>query len=253
MDEFKGGPVTFDIHRPLNERIVKDHIRRSMALRLPELDDAPLKHINVVANGPSALEYDFTGDAIALNGAMALFKDRDPPKYWAACDPQRHVVDFLVHRPAATEYWLASKIHPEVFELLRNRNVKLWHINDYDNPAPRRIPCAVSITLVTLMMLLRLGYRSVDVWGWDACYGPSGEHHAGETMTPTSPVVDIQIGLDGPSFKTTHSWAAEVQDAVGVVPVLEYCGMELNIHGDGLIVAGLCENQRKKLEQLQAA
>src|SRR4051812_23421948 len=114
-----------------------DQIRRNMdyalSLGLPEADGGPLKHLTVVANGPSARHLPLwpEGDTLALNGALKLFRTKGAsPTYWAGCDPQPMVADFLDDPPDSTIYFVASKCDKAVFDALKGRDVRLWHIAD---------------------------------------------------------------------------------------------------------------------------
>lgn len=232
--------VLFDIHTPLNNRTIKRQIKQAMALGLKEADPDPVSHLNIVANGPSARGVTFQGPVLALNGAINLFPPERPPNMWAACDPQALVADFLQNPSLDTTFLVASKCHPSVFKRLAGHDVRLWHINDQDIPGVRKVPTAVSVTLCALMLMHRLGWRKIDVWGWDCCFGSDGSHHAsGEGAPPMPGVINIEVD-DGRFYKSTATWAAEVKDASGILPVLAWCGTEVNIHGDGM-VAAICQ------------
>lgn len=258
------GPIEFAIQTPSDDAAVRSQIAHALTLGLPEVDCAQ-KRLHLIANGPSARNFNFNAaahwhhfgetalcDTMAINGALKLFTDRNcAPTYWIACDPQGPTpdlttpADFLTgHLPAETTYLVASKCHPAVFDLLKDRRVKLWHVNDQPVSFKRQVPCAVSVTLCAMMLANRLGYRNIDVWGWDACFAEDGAHHAatGE-LGITSDKVEIEVG-DGPEtlkFMSTATWACEVKDASGILPVLKWCGTDVVIHGRSMISAILPE------------
>lgn len=234
MEIAPGSRIAFQAITPLTDTIIKSHIRHSLTLGLPEVDGGDLPAINIVANGPSARGAVFPGMTMALNGAINLFRE-SPPTIWAGCDPQAALADFLVSPSRDTTYFVASKCHPDVFKALEGFDVRLWHISDQEVPNVRTVPCAVSVTLCAMMLMHRLGYRKLDIWGWDCSYGLNGEHHAAESVEPGADKIDILVG--DRTFKTNHTWACEVNDAMGIIPVLEWCGTEINIHGDGMLAA----------------
>lgn len=178
-------PVGFQIIVPHGEDTISAHIAHALSLGLPEFDDGPLKTLSVIANGPSASLYDFDtpGPTLALNGALKLFTDRGKaPTYWACCDPQALVADFLVNPPLETVYLVASKCHPLVFQMLQGRDVRLWHIDDHPmvKTGHRAIPVASSVTLCAISLMARVyGVRHFETYGWDACFNGT-EHHAGQ-------------------------------------------------------------------------
>ena len=229
--------VVFDIKTPVNAEGIRSHVARSLAFGLPEADGLPLRTLTVVANGPSARGRQFQGDTLALNGAYRLFAPESPPTYWVACDPQQIVADFLGDVPfASTKHIVASKCHPAVFDRLRDYDTSLWHISDCDVGPLRAVPCAVSVTICALLLFQRLGYRRFEIYGWDCCYGPDGSHHASEDGPIKADDIEVEIN-GGAKFKTTTTWAAEINDIMGVLPVLEWTGAEVNIHGEGMVAA----------------
>ncbi len=242
------GHVEFDVILPTTDDALKANVKHSRSLGLPEVDDR-VSHLNIVANGPSARGVRFKGQSMALNGALSLFTE-NAPDFWCASDPQELVADFLdptkpggVEPPESTIYLVASKCHPAVFERLKGRKVYVWHIDDVDaedNPGVRLIPCAPSITLTAMILAQRMGARSLDVWGWDCAFADDGAHHAGTgEMGSTASTVTVRVGTGdwGKEFKTTPTWAFEAQDAIHVLPLLKWAGVDVKIHGPGMVRA----------------
>lgn len=243
------GPIEFKIGTPVDNETVLANISHALSLGLPEADDEQLP-LHLIANGPSAA--DFFGhphsgaDTMALNGALGLFTSRnDAPAYWCACDPQEMVAGFLSRAPKSTTYLVASKCHPRVFSRLSSHDTRLWHVNDQIIPGKRQVPCAVSVTLCALILAHRLGYRHIDVWGWDCCFAEDGSHHAsGGTLSNTSDAIEIEVELKAGGvkrFMSTATWACEFQDARGILPVLKWCGTDVVIHGRSMVAAILPE------------
>ncbi len=243
-------PIEFAVSTPGTDEEIKEQIKHALSLGLPEADTGQ-RQLHIIANGPTAHGFFAQrryGDTMALNGALGLFSDRKLcPTYWAACDPQEALVDFLSVAPEATTYLLASKCHPAVFDRLRNHDVRLWHVNDQPIPGKRRVPCAVSITLTAAILAHRMGYRRLDFWGWDCCFtgktlADVGEHHAGKGGLSITPQA-IEIEIDGVEerYISNPTWTCEVTDAAGVLPVLKWCGTDVAIHGRSLVSAIIAE------------
>jgi hypothetical protein len=262
--------VAFDIITPANADALGANIAHARSLGLPQADDAEIKTLNIIANGPSATLYDFDapGDTLAVNGALKHFTDRGKaPTFWACCDPQALVADFLTDPPLHTIYLIASKCHPLVFQMLQGRDVRLWDIDDH--PATkegcRAVAVASSVTLCIQTLMSRpggiFGYRHFEIYGWDACFGEGLEHHAGQhSETRPDNYVQVTVGasvvpppqipawllerhrfpdlreryVGGRTFETSHTWAAEAQDAVLLTHYADY---SVNLHGDGLVKA----------------
>ncbi len=226
-----GSEIVFDLITPLNEPTIRRHIRQSLARGLPEAVGEP-ETLTIVAGGPSALGAPLEGPTVALNGALAAaFTPKGvAPTYYAACDPQELVAGFLRDPPTETAYFIASKCHPAVFDALEGRDVRLWHVSDY---VPGGIACAPSITLTALSLFAKLGWRKFEVWGWDCCYR-NGKHHAGDQPHVGD---DRQLTVGDRTFHTTTTWAAETQDALYVIAMLEWLGCEIVIQGDSMVEA----------------
>ena len=268
-------PVAFDIVVPTTNQALNDNVRHALTLGLQEADDRNMP-LNIVANGPSARGLKFKGMTMALNGAHNLpaFK-RKGPDMWAACDPQELVADFVKRPKKRTTYLVASKCHPKVFERLKGRDVRLWHLSDVEFTQGRIVPCATSVTLTALLLAQRLGARRIDVWGWDCCFAEDGTHHASTgDMNPNAHTIDVRVGPElarrrrarrlarlrreptpqrpkglrhdrladrrgrtGKDFKTTPTWCLEAQEAVNILPLLRWAGVDVVIHGDGMVRA----------------
>lgn len=225
------GAVEFDILVPCSEDVVRRQIAQARALGLREAFDTEPLGLTVIANGPGAWNAPHDGVTLALNGALGVIKN---PTYWAGCDPQAELADFLVDAPMDTIYYVASKCHPKVFQALKDRDVRLWHVGDFVEGG---VPSAVSITLTALNLFARMGWRKFDIWGWDTSFGEDGAHHGGAEPFSADPnIVSVEIE-GGPTFRTTPTWAAEAQDAHYIIPLLEYLGCEINIHGRSMVEA----------------
>ena len=247
-------PIVFNAITP--DIDCKPHIAHALSLGLPDADDGG-KTLHILANGPTALNYDFSAlanwhhcpeaqvNTLAINGALGLFaKHASAPTYWMAADPQALVVDFLAEPPRSTIYFPASKCHPSVFTALEARDVRLWHVNDETIPDHPTVPAAVSVTLCALMLAMRLGYRRVHVYGWDCCFDADSKHHAGQgepnaTYDPLN--IEVGEGEDAQWFVSNPTWCCEIEDAKKILPVLRWAGMDIKIHGRSLVAAILHE------------
>jgi len=219
--------IVFQVQTPLDRKTISRHIRHAYALGHPHALGEP-QSLSVIANGPSARQAPQDGPVLALNGALKFVRE---PDFYACCDPQGLVADFLEAPPKKTTYYIASKCHPKVFARLIGRDIRLWDIDDY---VAGGIPSAPSITIVALYLMARIGWRVFDVWGWDCCFGSRGEHHAADQPFQGERITN---DVGGRIFETTTTWAAEAQSAVIAVSLLEYFGVEVRIHGDGMLRA----------------
>lgn len=221
------GVVSFALKTPLDEETIRGHIAAAKARNLrPAIE--PGETLAIIAGGPSASLAPQDGTTLALNAGLSICTR--PPTFYAACDPQEIVADFLTNPPSETTYYIASKCHPKVFDALEGRDVRLWDIADY---VPGGVSCAPSITLTALLLFFRLGWRRFEVYGWDGCFRGEQHHvgnqpHAGDTIT-------LEVGER--SFTTTTTWAQEAEDALYLLAIMEFMGAEITIHGDAMVQA----------------
>ncbi len=241
--------IEFDIQTPVDGDTLARNVRHALTLGLPELRDFEYpwaESLNVIGNGPSALKADLPAmnKTLAINGALALFeKARVNPTYWAACDPQPLVADFLERAPYETTYLVASKCHPSVFERLQDHNVILWHVHDTPTMSLTEglfpVSRAVSVTICIFELMARMGFRAFDTWGWDCCL-MDGQENAVAQFNGMVPQ-DVLVGasqtengewLGGQLFKTTNTWALEAQDAIMALRGFPF---PIHIHGGGMV------------------
>lgn len=235
----------FEAILPVSDDVCRQQIRQNLKLGLPNI--SPRNPLTIIANGPSAhgvnLKAIYT-HTLAVNGSIKLFLDQGIfPTYWAACDPQECVADFLPENPPhGTTYLLGSKCHPSVFHKLRNNDVLVWHLRDHEAFDQLRVPLCCSITLCATWLMYRQGYTDFDYWGWDGCFMDGKHHAAHEADWSTKPVLHMNYGgtvvdglvVGGRDFSTTRTWAAEAKAAEQFFQLCEYFDIRLKINGNGM-------------------
>lgn len=227
------GLVEFDIRVPVDDEGLRANVRSCLARGLPEVgySGGRADRLTIIANGPSALQaLPCEGPTLAVNGSLRLFDEG--ATWWAGCDPQEHMADFLTDPPRETVYLVASKCHPAVFEALKNRTVVVWHVDDHatwDLLSERDpIRTGVSITIVAFELMSRFGFRRFTTWGWDGCYMDGKDHAVPQAIVPSN--IENEVGDQ--VFNTTTSWALEAQDAWR-----KLSAADIDIRGGGMIGA----------------
>jgi hypothetical protein len=247
--EISSGTVIddFDYILPVKDGTCHSNIRNSIRLGL--YDAVPYRaKLSIIANGPSALEADLKSlsPTLALNGSIRLFSDQGlAPTYWAGCDPQALLADYLPDDPPRdTVYFVASKCHPSVFEKLKSRDVRLWHIADHKISRRQHLPLACSVTLCASWLMHRLGYSDFEYWGWDGCFsgdrshaGPGGDLKPGQLYINHGGKKEDGVIVGGKTFATTRTWAAEAYAAEQFFQLAKYFDIGVVVHGDGMIAA----------------
>lgn len=244
--EIKPGTIIsgFDIQVPASNDVCRHQIASSLRRGLPEA--VSRRPLIVVANGPSARGIDLRSlkhPTLALNGAIRLFLEQGlEPTYWACCDTQALVADFLPeHPPTKTAYFVASKCHPSVFDKLRGRDVLLWHVADHPAEGRQRIALCSSVTLSASWLMVSQGFTDFEYYGWDGCF-MDGRNHAAHNNPTHAPELHINYGgkvvdgevIGGRTFDTTKTWAAEAQGAEQFFQLAKYFDFTVKLHGDGM-------------------
>lgn len=234
-------PVEFERRFAVGDEEIRRNVEHALSLGLPDLAESPLpraERLTILANGPTALDADLSGPILSLNGSLQLFRNTQrAPTWWAACDPQEMVADFLLDAPAETTYLVASKCHPRVFEALKDRNVILWHLNEeaggyYDLVKFRGpINVAPTITLCSFGLGEILGFGRFRTYGWDGCYMDGRNHAVGQAHNTTGNC-EMEVGAE--TFRTTYAWMDEADQAS---QIFDAWPRDLIVHGDGMIGA----------------
>ena len=148
------------------------------------------------------------------------------------------------------KYLLSSQCDHETLKLIPRDQVWLWHSGDsaivnrcldewseYRSTKREWFPVFGGTTVVSraLVLLAMLGFRKVEVFGWDSCI-MGDEHHAyPQPENDSSNVINVTVG--NRTFRC-HGWMA-VQAGEFTKIVRHILGriedFEMVVHGDGLI------------------
>src|SRR6201995_1683416 len=94
------GPVGgYHVQLPVSAEELRGNVAHALTLGLPEMTQEPRRagRLSLAATGPgfSGMPRS-TGPVLAVNGALGLLSARgEAPEFWAACDPQALIADFL--------------------------------------------------------------------------------------------------------------------------------------------------------------
>ena len=175
------------------------HIDASVKRKLPYVIRRAERKgkLAIVASGPSASDYvdmlkDWDGEIWGINGAFAwMLKRGIKPTAFIGIDPEEILKDYLIETPDVT-YYLAVQVHPEVFDHLTGKNVRLWFPADSEAKYPSiaiwggrgsNVVFGGSTCLGRAPNLAYvLGWREVHIFGCDSSftnkshvYGQKGE------------------------------------------------------------------------------
>jgi hypothetical protein len=236
------------------ERIT-DNIRYALSLGLPELQPCPVSHDGtfiVCGSGPSIETHieDIRKEALirpicAVNGAHDfLVENGIKPALFLTVDPRPMEQNFK-HVNDDTIYLIASRCDVSTFEVLKGRNILVWHAWGgaeenalYGNKLSYGGGTTSGLRALTIGYIL--GFRNFHLYGIDSCLmqmekrvGEGEIHMAVETT-------DVIVG--GTTFICTMAMAQQAsafQDSYDFLP-----GASYKSFGNGLITAIIAERRK---------
>ncbi len=134
----EGPVVTIDKIFPMDCVVNTDgrqkHVDYAMSLNLPRCITRKERKgkVAIVASGPSATEFvdllkAWVGEIWGINGAFAWLIHRGiKPTGFVGLDPEALLKEYLITMPDDATYYLGACCHPEVFDHLKGKNVRVW-------------------------------------------------------------------------------------------------------------------------------
>lgn len=253
VPELKGMNVTHDF--------AYDNVRANVVRDLPWFSGHPQRNETcvIVCGGPSmkdsvqAIKDHKRRGAriITVNNALHYLCDRGvKPHGHVMLDARPENAAFVENAPKDVRYFLASQVHPSVFDALSGHDVVVWHNGMGDGEAlmeilqpwfddgPNQKPvCLVpgggTVGLRALSLAWLSGYRKVHIYGMDSSYSGT-THHA--YAQPLNDNEQTSVVVLGDQRFTAAKWmirqANEFQQAYRQ---LTKEGMKIVVHGSGLV------------------
>jgi uncharacterized Rossmann fold enzyme len=173
--------------------------------------------VAIVASGPSATEFidllkEWDGEVWGINGAFNWLLHRGvKATAFIGLDPEPLLKDYLINCPDDATYYLAAQVHPEVFDHLKGKNVRLWFAADSQVKMPfGAVPVYGGTTCLGRAPNLAylLGYREVHIFGCDSSYTTKSHVYGADELPPGTFPVD----LGGKTFLTTRQMLQQACD-----------------------------------------
>lgn len=235
---------------------VRANVHANLSLGLREIvphDVQPDLEISLLCGGPSLNDFagQIRGPIVTVNGTYnwALAHGLRPGLQIMvdAREFNRRFVDPIL---PDCKYAVSSQCDPALVASLPHAQTLLWHgagdeilghLREYDEARDQAreyypINGGSSITLRALPILAMLGFRKIHVYGFDSCLR-AGEHHAySQPENDADPLIEITV--DGRTFTCATWMAQQAKEFQQVMAhILAPAGVELAVHGDGLIAA----------------
>ncbi len=233
--------ILIPTHKP---ETLLEHVRSSVARKLPEVTECKPHDMvmSIAGGGPSLGDtwHDLEGVIAAVNGSLGYLLDRGvTPQLCGICDPSEHMAD-IVDAVKGVTYFVASHVHPKVFNKLKACNVYLWHLHPIEGldallhelypTGWLQVPggCTMGLRWLTLGYLN--GFRKFHLHGLDSSFR--------ETSHAYPDHQDDKEWITFENRKTRANFLGQVVDFERLLDNMTGPGIdpiELKMFGDGLL------------------
>ena len=242
---------------------VESSIRRQLPQAWPHQEQDTV--IGLVGGGPSLddqiddiIEKHKNGmKFVSMNASHDFLLDHGiRPSVHVQIDGRAFNKRFVENWQEKTKYMIASQCAPEVFDTLTDAEVYLFHCicgesvvpkstyNDYYMGNYVILPGGSTVMLRTIPLMRMLGYKQMEVFGFDSCITDNRHHAYMQEENDQGPVATIEVS--GKEFFCFSWMVSQANDFIEMVKAIGNT-FELKVHGDGLI-AHILESSADKLE-----
>lgn len=228
-----------DISRNIEYALEQDYIP------FPKLIGSKTGAVAVVGSGPSLKENwqelkDFKGDILACNAACQFLLERGiVPTYMMCFDADKLVLEFFTPHKDIT-YLIASRCVPQVFEILKDCQIVVWHAAGDENIRnllekskkiePMVTGGAAAVTRA-MMLVMPIGYTEIHIYGGDSSFADGDTHIRKSTTVERR----MAIKCNERVFETAPWMVMQINDLKKLTPIIESLDVKLHFHGDGLL------------------
>ena len=217
---------------------------------IPWLTPEPLKDkpLVIVGSGPS-LKHRYgeisshNGDVMALNNSYSfLLEIGIKPNYFMLLDAREQNLEFVRDASHGVIHYLASQVHPSVYEFLYGFDVRLYLtstkniielIEPYSKPKVLIGGQVGTVGMKSISLGYALGYREFHLYGYDSSYTDLHHHAFPQVLNDTSKTFDAYLG--DKKYITTPAMAHQAQEFCGAVKELMELGCTFELHCSGLL------------------
>lgn len=245
----------------VGEDRIRENIRANLALGLQEVCPHEVQQTKVylLAGGPSLADHE--DEIVALGKAGAIFVTVNGTYKWLLDRGIKPAAQFMVDAREfnarfvdpivdTCRYIFSSQAAKEAVAKVPKDQAWLYHSGDtelvkecFDEHCKaigqdrEWYPVYGGSTVIgrSLVVLAMLGFRNIEVFGWDSCLRDDQHHAYEQPENDSAHVVEMEVG--GKTFRC-HPWM--VVQANEVPKIIRYIlgpidGFNLEVRGDGLI------------------
>jgi hypothetical protein len=247
-DQLSWKPVEFTLRYLVSPEERATNIEANAGRPLPHVE---FKGICICASGPSLADHlddirarKAAGWSVAsMNGSHNfLIGQGIVPDYYFQIDAREGNLSFLEKANDHTLYIIASQCHPDTFEALAGRKVKLWHVfhDELGLEALRRqapqatlFSGAYNVGQSCLNPILAMGYRRWALYGYDASMREGEKHAFNQPQNAGEEVRELMF--NGRHYYATPTMAHHAATFFERYQLFRGLGIDIEIIGDGLL------------------
>jgi len=209
----------------------------------------------IVAGGPSMKEnvkaikdHKRRGARIVtVNNALGFLLSKGvKPDAHVMLDARADNVGMVEDAPKDIRYFLASQVHPCVFDALSGHDVVLWHSGMHDGEELWSIvkpweetkpivfvPGGGTVGLRTLYLAWLSGYRKIHLYGFDSCYHGEDHHAYAQSLNDDDATQTVVMG--DKTYRAARWMVRQAMEFKDQLAFLKDKGVKVFVHGRGLI------------------
>jgi hypothetical protein len=221
----------------------KINIDRNLPLIPEKVEEDNGKTLHLIASGPSLkkswhylLGLDENNVIWTMNGSYNFLLGYGiKPHIMSMLDGRLVNKKFIDNAQKETEFYLNFQVHPEIFDFLKEYDVKTWVCNrketiDYLKNKKHGVAIDLlgTIGASSIMLAYNLGYRKFNLYGFDCSW--EGYQHAFK-QTQNENDESIEVNINNRIYKTRYTLVNQFRILRKLVRMYLKQGCEFNIMG----------------------
>lgn len=188
---------------------------------------------------------------ITVNNALRYLTERGvAPDAHVMLDAREENLHMIEDAPKDVRYFLASQVHPCVFDALSGHDVVLWHngmgsgeeimeiIKPWFDEGPDQRPCVLvpgggTVGLRAINLAWLSGYKKIHLYGFDSCYRDGAHHAYSQSLNDGEPTQEVVMG--DKTYICARWMIRQAMEFQSQFAYLRDRGVKLIAHGAGLI------------------
>jgi uncharacterized Rossmann fold enzyme len=188
---------------------------------------------------------------ITVNNALRYLMSKGlKPDAHVMLDAREENLSMVEDAPKDVRYFLASQVHPCVFDALSGHDVVLWHngmgsgeelreiIDPWFDEGPNQRPCVLvpgggTVGLRAINLAWLSGYKKIHLYGFDSSYSEESHHAYPQALNDGE--ATMQVTIAGKTYTCARWMIRQAMEFQQQFLYLRDRGVKLVAHGKGLI------------------